>query len=129
MANSNVSQSFHALFNSVKRELGIVTTKPPKKLKFKCKVYPTESQCRLLDSCGYRDFKDPPFFPDSYECNNFVLRFVELKTEFMNRNVGKKPCKGLLQIFFLVSIANHDLRMINCQILLCYIVILRTLIK
>jgi hypothetical protein len=90
MANSNVSLAFHALFKFVKKELEIVSTEQTKKVKIKCKAYPTKSQCRLLDLCGYRDFQDPPFFSNSIECNNFVSQFVELKNFFINRNGGKK---------------------------------------
>jgi hypothetical protein len=84
MENSTLSPAFSALFNLVKRELGIVSTKPSKKLKSESKVYPIESQCFLSDSYGYWDFKDPPFFPNSIECNNFVSRFMELKREYRN---------------------------------------------
>jgi hypothetical protein len=99
MSNPTVFLAFHALFHSVKRELGIVSTKPTKKTKTECKIYPTDSQCQLLDSCGYRDLKNPPFFSDSVECNNFVSCFVEAKEDFINRNPGKKPCRGKLCLF------------------------------
>jgi predicted PolB exonuclease-like 3'-5' exonuclease len=94
MANSNVSSIFHAFFNFIKKELGTVSTKPAKKFKIESKVYPIESQCRVLDSYGYCDFQDSPFLSNNIECNNFVSRFVELKRVLMNRNGGKKPSKG-----------------------------------
>jgi predicted PolB exonuclease-like 3'-5' exonuclease len=99
MANSNVFLAFHAHFNSIKRKLGIISTKLAKKVKTKSKVNPTESQCWLLDSCRYHDFQDLLFFPNSIKSNNFVSRFAELKRDFMDHNGGKKPYKGKAYIF------------------------------
>jgi hypothetical protein len=54
-----------------------------KKNKRKQTSYPTESQLRLLDVCGYKGYNEPLAFESSSEANRFVDNWNNKKTKFL----------------------------------------------
>ena len=68
-----------------------------KKLKIKKTFYPSEAQKQLLNTCSFINFLNQPGFASLVEVNEFVIKFVNKRTEF-EKNHKSLPYPGVCQI-------------------------------
>lgn len=68
-----------------------------KKPKIKKTFYPSEAQKQLLNICNFINFSNQPGFASLVEVNEFVIKFVNKRTEF-EKNHKSLPYPGVCQI-------------------------------
>jgi hypothetical protein len=57
--------------------------------------YPTDTQLRLLDVCGYKGYNEPPGFASSTEANQLVDTCAMKKTKFLEQH-SKMLAPGII---------------------------------
>ncbi len=91
--NAKTKLNYGALLCKFKTELTQNSASEPKKPKVEKTYQPTEAQWKLLNVCGFRDFKTPPTFKSVPEVNEFVTEYADKKTTFLQKH-GALPCPG-----------------------------------
>jgi hypothetical protein len=55
-------------------------------LKVEQTYQPIEAQKKLFDVCGFKDFKTPPTFKSMPKVNEFLTKYVDKKTTFLQKH-------------------------------------------
>jgi hypothetical protein len=89
--NIKTKVNYGVLLCKLKIELIHNVTSKPKKPKVEKTYQPTKTQQNLLDVCRFKDFKTPSIFKYVPEVNEFVTKYVDKKTTFLQKH-GAFPC-------------------------------------
>ncbi len=89
--------NYGALLCELKIELTHNLVSEPKKPKVEKTYQPMDVQWKLLDVCGFRDFKSPPTFKFVLEVNQFVTQYFDKKTIFLQKH-NALPYLGQSQV-------------------------------
>jgi hypothetical protein len=89
--NVKTKVNYGMLLCKLKTKLTHNEASEPKKPKVKKTYQPTEVQQKLLDVCGFRNFKTPPTFKFVLEVNQFAIKYVDKKTTFLQKH-NAFPC-------------------------------------
>ncbi len=93
VGNAKTKVNYGTLLCKLKIELTQNVTSEPKKPKVEKIYQPTEAQQKLLDVCGFKDFKTPLSFKCVPKVNEFMTKHVNKKTTFLQKH-GALPYPG-----------------------------------
>jgi hypothetical protein len=69
----------------------------PRKPKVEKMYQPTKAQRKLLNVCKFKDFKTPSTFKYVPKVNEFVIKYVDKKTTFLQKH-GALPCPNQYEV-------------------------------
>ncbi len=89
--NAKTKVNYGMLLCKLKTELTQNEASEPKKPKVEKTYQPIEVQQKELNVYGFRDFKTPPMFKFVLEVNQFVIKYVDKKSIFLQKH-SALPC-------------------------------------
>ncbi len=100
--NVKTKVNYGVLLCKLKIELTQSVASKPKKLKVEKTYQPIETQQKLFNVYGFKDFKTPPTFKYVLKVNEFLTKYVDKKTTFLQKHSAlpyPRQSKVLHQLF------------------------------